>query len=234
MKPLSVRTYIISLALWLSLCVGAAAIVVGLNIRDVEKALTQYGDAYSNHLDKQMVSSETILIGFSALFASVGRTDPSKAARYVRQVIKANPHIYSLEIVQAVEKSQLGEFVAQKRRDGVPNFTVKSFSYDTDRKWQAPTEKAAYYPIVFMEPIPSGFEDILGLDVESAPFLRRAMAESLERRVPAASHPFRLVEGNLAYVVFCPIPRLIQRDDSSLALASQDELVVDMVTMPRI
>jgi len=61
------------------------------------------------------------------------------------------------------------------------------------------------------------------------PFLRRAMNESLQRRAPVASQPFRLVEGNLAYVVFCPISETFQRDDSPLALTILDELVVDMV-----
>lgn len=229
MKPLSVWTYVVSLALWLSLCLGAAAIVVELNIRNVEKSLTQYGDAYSDHLDKEMVSSETILKGFSALFGAVGSTDPVKAARYVRQVVEANPHIFALEIVQAVAKNQLVAFVSSKRRDGIPNFTVKSFSYDSDRKWQALKEKSFYYPIVFMEPMPSGSEDVLGLDVESVPFLQRALNESLQRRAPVASHPFRLVQGNLAYVVFCPIPQTFQHKDSPLALRTRDELVVDMV-----
>jgi diguanylate cyclase (GGDEF)-like protein len=191
--------------------------------------LTQYGDAYSDHLNKEMVSSETILKGFSALFGAVGRTDPDKASRYVRQVIESNPQIFALEIVQTVSNSQLEEFVAGKRREGISNFTVKSFSYDSDRKWQALKEKPLYYPIVFMEPMPSGSEDVLGLDMESVPFLRQAMIESLQRRAPVASHPFRLVEGNLAYVVFCPISQVFRSDDSPLALVTQDQLVVNMV-----
>jgi len=174
-----------------------------------------------------MVSSETILKGFSALFGAADHTDPVKASRYVSQVIETNPHIFALEIVQAVAKSQLVEFVAIKRRDGIPKFTVKSFSYDSDRKWQALKEKATYYPIVFMEPMRS--EDVLGLDVESVPFLKQAITESLQRRAPVSSHPFKLVEGNLAYVVFRPISQTFQSDDSPLELTTQDELVVDMV-----
>ena len=143
------------------------------------------------------------------------------------RLLETNPQIFALEIVQAITKNQLVEFVAKKRREGIPNFTVKSFSYDSDRKWQVLKEKATYYPIVFMEPMQS--EDVLGLDVESVPFLQRAMTESLQRREPVASHPFRLVEGNLAYVVFCPISQTFQSDDSPLAITTQDELVVDMV-----
>jgi diguanylate cyclase (GGDEF)-like protein len=228
-KPLSIWTYVISLALWLSLCIGAMAFVVVLNIRDVEKDLSQYGDAYSDHLNKEMVSSETILKGFSALFGAVGATDPAKVSRYVRQVIEHNPQIFALEVVQTVAKSQLADFVDTRRREGNPGFSVKSFSYDSDRKWQPLDNKPFYYPIVFMEPMPADSEDVLGLDVDSVPFLQRAMNKSLQRRVPVASHPFRLVEGNLAYVVFYPIPQAFQHDDSPLEHTAKDELIVDMV-----
>lgn len=228
-NSLSAWVYVISLTLWLFLCFCAAGIVIELNIRDVEKDLTQYGDAYSDRLNKAMVSSETVLKGFSALFGAVGDTDPEKASRYVRQVIETNPQIFALEIVQVVTKSQLAKFVAMKRNNGIPNFSVKSFSYDTDRKWQALDEKDIYYPIVFMEPMRSGSEDVLGLDMESVPFLRQAMTESLERRAPVASHPFRLVEGNLAYVVFCPISQIFRSNESPFSLNTQDQLVVDMV-----
>lgn len=229
MKPLSIWTYVISLALWLSLCLGMAVMVVVLNIRDAEKDLVQYGNAYSDHLDKEMVSSETVLKGFSALFGAVGSMDQDQATRYARQVIEANPHIFALEVVQAVAKNHLAEFTAKKIRDGIPDFAVKSFSYDADRKWQAPKEKPFYYPIVFMEPMSGGSEDVLGLDMDSVPFLQRAMSESLRRRTPVSSHPFKLIEGPLAYIVFSSIPQVFPHGDSLPALSTHDKLVVAMV-----
>lgn len=213
--------HIFSLVLWLAFCMGIAATVVTLNIRAVEADLSQYGDAYSDRLNKEMVANEAILRGFAALFGVVGRTEPEKAARYVRQVIGSNSQIFALEIVQKVEKDELDAFVAGKRRDGLPSFAVKSFSYDSERKWETPGDKPLYYPIVFMEPMPPGSEDVLGLDMDSVPLLGQAMNESLRRRSPVASHPFRLVEGNLAYVVFCPIERADQD--------GEDRLLVSMV-----
>ena len=229
-KPISVRIYFTSLGLWLALCLGAMATGVALDIRTVETGLSQAGDAFSDQLDRQMVASETVLKGFSALFGAVGRTEPHKAGAYARQVVKSNPQIFALEIVESVAKDQLPAFVAAKRREGIPGFTVKSFSYDSDRKWQPPKEKSAYYPIVFMEPMPPGSEEVLGLDVESVPFLRHAMAEALQRNAPVASHPFRLVEGHLAYVVFCPIPQPRWHDVPGWVPATRDRLmIVDMV-----
>lgn len=228
-KPLSIWAYVVSLGLWLAACLGAAAIAVERDIRELERDLARYGDAYSDQLNKKMISSETILKGFSALFGAVGNSDPDKVSRYVSQVIDNNPQIFALEVVQKVSADQLVAFVARKRQAGSPGFTVKSFSYDSDRKWQALTEKPFYYPIVYMEPMPSGSEDVLGLDVESVPFLKRAMHDSLQRRAPVSSHPFRLVEGPLAYVVFSPIAQVFRPEDSPLALTTQDEWVVNMV-----
>lgn len=204
------------IGVWISLCLSAIVIVITLNLRDVKKDLIQYGNAYSDHLDKETISSEAILKGFSALFSAIGNTEPEKVSRYVRGVIETNNQIFALEIAQKVPKDQLKAFVEGKRLEGISNFTVKSFSYDSDRKWQPLGDKPFYYPIVFMESNSSGSQDILGLDLESVPFLKKAMMESFQHHKPVATHPFRLVEGNLAYVVFCPIP-------------SQNEFLVDMV-----
>lgn len=229
MKSLSIWSYVISLTLWLALCFVATTIVIVLNIRDVEKDLRQYGDAYADHINKEMVSSETILKGFAALFSLIGDSDPDKVTRYVQQVIDSNPHVFALEIVQVVAKHELAKLVAQKRSNGIPNFSVKSFSYDSDRKWQALTEKDFYYPLVFMSPMRAGSEEVLGLDMESVPFLKQAVTDSLQRRTAVASHPFKLVEGNLAYVVFYPISQSFHRDASPFALNSPGQLMVDMV-----
>src|SRR5450830_389893 len=154
-KSISKWTYVIVLGIWLSLCFSAAATLVVLNLRDVKKDLIQYGEAYSDHLDKEMISSETILKGFSALFSAVGNTEPEKVSRYVRSVIETNNQIFALEVVQKVSKGQLEAFIVSKRRGGISNFTVKSFSFDSDRKWLPLKNKPFYYPIVFMEPLPS-------------------------------------------------------------------------------
>jgi diguanylate cyclase (GGDEF)-like protein len=228
-KPVSPWTYVVGLSLWLVLCAWVAGTVVRQDIRDVQSALNQYGDTYSDYLDKKLVGNETILKGFSAFFAAVGRTDPDMASRYAMQVMANNPQIFSLEVVQAVRKDELADFIAGKKRDGIANFAVKSFSYDSDREWQALPEKATYYPIIFMEPIPPGFDTIRGLDVDSVPFLQRAMNESIKRRSPVASHPFKLVEGNLGYVVFSPISRALRQSGTARVQEPKDDLLVDMV-----
>ena len=228
-RPLSTWVIVASIAGWLSLCFAAASIVIERDIRNVNDELTQYGEAYADHLNKELVGNESVLKGFSALFAAVGNTSPKQVSRYVGQVIESNPQIFSLEIVQKVPGGQLAEYITRRRRNGLPGFTVKSFSYDSDRKWQPVGDKPFYYPIVFIAPLHRDSEDILGLDVDSVSFLRKALRASLHRSRPVSSHPFRLVEGNLAYVVFCPITRPMRSHDSPQLHDNQDGFMVDMV-----
>ncbi|MDP2153728.1 MAG: diguanylate cyclase [Methylotenera sp.] len=204
-KPISTLTIFIALVVWISLCLMVLWTVVNLNLRDAERNFTEHGEDYVDKLNRSMVSSETVLKGFSALFAAIGNTDPEKVSVYVKSVIDSNDQIFALEVIQKVPKQQLEDFITSKRLSGDPNFTVKSFSFDHSRGWKALQDKPIYYPIISMEPPSANSEEILGLDVSSVPFLETAILQAISLKSPVASHPFRLIEGNLAYVVVCPI-----------------------------
>ena len=190
--------------LWLFLWFGVVAAIVSMNLQDAKNDLISLGDDYTFSLNNQFVRNETILKGFAALFGAVGCSDPAAVRRYVGQIIKDNPQIFSLEIVEKVSREHLAEFI-RRQRLAAPDFALKTFTYGTTRKWLPPVDKADYYPIVFMEPMRPGAEAVLGLDIDSIPFLKHAMYEAIKDRKPTASRPFTLVEGNRAYVIFYPI-----------------------------
>jgi diguanylate cyclase (GGDEF)-like protein len=229
MKPLSRWNYLMAMLLWLSLSFALSAIVMAQDIRGVKDDLIQFGDAFADHLNRKMVGTETILKGFSAMFGAVGNTDPAQASSYVRQVIANNPEIFALEIVQKVDKRNLHDFIARKRHEGSPDFAVRSFSYGTERKWVPLQDKCCYYPIVFMEPMTEKSSKVIGLDVGSVPFLSRAMFDSLRHQAPVSTHPFRLVEGNTAYVVFYPIQDAGTHHVPNVAYPARHDELVDMV-----
>lgn len=129
-KPISTLTIFIALVVWISLCLMVLWTVVNLNLRDAERNFTEHGEDYVDKLNRSMVSSETVLKGFSALFAAIGNTDPEKVSVYVKSVIDSNDQIFALEVIQKVPKQQLEDFITSKRLSGDPNFTVKSFSFD--------------------------------------------------------------------------------------------------------
>ena len=215
-QPISRWTYVLVLVIWLFICFSAVINLIALDIREAEKDLNSFGISYSDNIDKEMIASETILKGFSALFSAIGDTEPEKVAHYVRSVIKENDQIFSLEISQKVPKNLLKTFESRKRAEGLTNFTVKAFAYESSREWEPLKDNPYYYPIIFIEPLPQGYENVLGLDLNSVPSLQEAMAEALSKNTSVATHPFKLIEGNLAYVVFCPIQ-------------SQKDLIADMV-----
>lgn len=215
-KPIPTLAIYMALVVWVSLCLVALLAVINLNLRDAEKSFTEHGEDYVDKLNRGMVSSETVLKGFSALFVAIGNTNPEKVSLYVKSVIDTNNQIFALEIIQKVAKKQLQDFIVSKRLNGNPSFTLKSFSFNGHRGWQHPQDKPFYYPVIYMESLSSGSEEIIGLDVSSVPLLESAVTQAITLRRPVASHPFRLIQGNLAYVVFYPIK-------------SEDNMIVDMI-----
>jgi len=215
---------IFSILSWLILFLFIIVSVIEQDIEQKKSQMDRFTTNYSEQLNKYLISNNTILKGFSALFAAVGKTYSTETKDYAKEVIEANPQIYALEVVQKVGNDQLGSFVEDMRQNTDPDYTVKSFSYESDRKWQELKEKPTYYPLVFMEPLRPGSEDVLGLDMESVPFLKRAMLDSIKNRSPVMSHPFRLIEGNRAYVVFSPITQKFNK-----GIVIHDELLACMV-----
>jgi len=215
-KPISTLAIFIALVVWVSLCSVALWAVVNLNLRDAERSFAEHGEDYVDKLNRSMVSSETVLKGFSALFAAIGNTSPEKVSVYVRSVIDTNDQIFALEIIQKVAKKQLQDFIVSRRLSGTPDFTLKAFAFGGHRGWEHPQDKPYYYPVIYMESLSSSSNEIIGLDVSSVPFLESAVTQAITLQRPVASHPFRLIQGNLAYVVFCPIK-------------SEQNMIVDMI-----
>jgi len=104
-RPISTLAIYVALVVWVSLCLIALWAVVNLNLRDAERSFTDHGEDYVDKLNRSMVSSETVLKGFSALFAAIGNTNPEKVSVYVKSVIETNGQIFALEIIQKVERS---------------------------------------------------------------------------------------------------------------------------------
>lgn len=190
---------------WLAFCVTITFFLVSTSIKDAESRFIQYSNAYAEHIYDKASSNQVILEGFAALFGAFGNKDAQEVSHYARQVIENHPHISTLEIVQTVPRDDLDQFRQQQRKAGYTNFQIKTFGYDSDRKWHYAKDKAVYYPIVFMEPMRPEAAEMLGLDVGSVDFLRPAILQSITQKRAVSSRPFRLVQGPQAYVIFMPV-----------------------------
>ncbi|MFZ0258350.1 MAG: CHASE domain-containing protein [Gammaproteobacteria bacterium] len=168
---------------WVLLSLFLIALVIFLGIRHAKLEFIRSTEALHDRLVQRILSNEVVLAGFSAHF-SVGRKIGSREARaYARTMLEQYPHIYQLEAQIKVASSELAAFERRMRAAGYPNYTVRTFNYETDRRWQEIDARPFYYPIYFMEPLTPQTTPVLGLDRTTS---WRCWAMSCAIR----SHPF--------------------------------------------
>ncbi|WP_165922879.1 sensor domain-containing diguanylate cyclase [Sulfurirhabdus autotrophica] len=206
MKSYLTWTYVFFLMIWLTFSAIITAFVISMSLNNAESRFTQFSNALFHDISEKTKDNETIIEGFAAVFDTYTSTELKKISQYSKLVIERHPQIYALEIVQVVPKTNLNEFIALQHKTGNINFQIKNFSYNTDRKWRPVQNKAVYYPIIFIAPMKPGFEEVIGMDMETVPYSLDAMAASQKKHISVATFPFRLIEGNLAYVIFHPVP----------------------------
>jgi diguanylate cyclase (GGDEF)-like protein len=196
--------YVLVFLAWLILTAVVTAFAISSSIQEVKARFNQYADGLQGSLFDRMQANQAVLEGFAALFGAIGKTDEGAARRYAAEILRHYPYIFDLEIVEPIRQEDMSTFIARQRKRH-PEFEVHTFSYDSDREWKTLPAKAVYYPIIFLEPMRPGSEKVLGLDIDSVGFLRDAMFRSIRDGATSATPPFRLVEGNLAYVAFRPV-----------------------------
>lgn len=210
---------------WFLLASFVMASSIASDLRSAKLRFIEYTNSLYGEIDNRIQTNEAVLEGITAFLGVSGTMDDgAQISRFAQQVRARHPHIAQIEVVETVARQDLPRFIARKRASGLPEFQIRSFTYDSGRFWQSIDDKPRYYPIVFMEPMPAESRDTLGLDMDSVPFLRLAMNASASQKHAVATHPFRLVEGDWAYVMFRPVapprtPEVSARDEKRLFAA---------------
>jgi diguanylate cyclase (GGDEF)-like protein len=210
---------------WFFLASFVTASSISNDLRSAKLRFLEYANSLYGEIDNRVQTNEAVLEGITAFLGVSGTlNDSAQISHYAKQVRARHPHIAQIEVVETVARQNLPRFIARKRASGLPEFQIRNFSYDSGRSWRSKDDKPWYYPIVFMEPMRTESRDILGLDMDSVPFLRLAMSASARQRHAVATHPFRLVEGDWAYVIFRPVVPLhtagARSDDEKRLFAS--------------
>ncbi|MDF1582371.1 MAG: CHASE domain-containing protein [Methyloprofundus sp.] len=171
-------------------------------------------NAYYQQVNTNAQINESILEGFSAMISTTQDLDRARIRNYAQKILKQYPHIFMFEIAEKVPKAQLQRFSDYYRKNIFPEFKVKAFSFETDRQWHPVTKAKHHIPIIFIEPFISESEQILGLDINSNEFFKRALQKSEKLNRSIASEPFKLIEGDLAYLIHKPISAAEQNNQS--------------------
>lgn len=188
---------------WLSLMIGLVVLVLLRDVATARYSFQQHGEHAFGVVREKLVSAETLLVGFAAALDTTIADDYAQAAAYARQVLKSHPKVYAIEAIRRVPNAYLDFPRAFPTHPPDMELQIKTYSYESDRKW-APVslKKPFYYPIVFLEPPIAEALDIIGLDVDSVDFLAASLEQAAVTGKPVAGKAFRLVEGPLAFAVF--------------------------------
>ena len=201
----SYRLHTLAVFVWLLLLMLILFLVVQHDINQAEDEFEQYADNVFKQVSDKVNANELMAEGFSGLLSTMPEIDRKEAATYARHMLQRYPHVFMFEIAEKVPREQLAEFETKMQRNVYRDYKVRTFSYETDRKWLTVADKPIYYPITFIEPMLPGSIKVLGLDIETNSFLRKPLMESYALKRAYASQPFELAEGGRAYVLLCPV-----------------------------
>jgi diguanylate cyclase len=192
---------------WAAVASVTMGLVFKLVLHKAEVAFNQRVMQLHDSIELIARDNESILEGFTAFLSATEYVDRESASRYARQILARYPHINALEVALIVNRHDLAKFTREQKRSGFPKFKVKAFSYMAVRRtWQPVKKKPIYNPIIFIEPMSPNTKQLIGTDMDSAPFLRDALNQSKKLHSSVATIPFNLVEGLRGYILFHPVP----------------------------
>ncbi len=192
---------------WAAVASVTTGLVFKLALHEAEVAFNQRVVQLHESIELIARDNESILEGFTAFLSAIEYVDRESASRYARQILARYPHVNALEVAVIVKQNDLTEFIASQKRSWFPLFKVKAFSNETGHyTGQAVEKKPIYTPIIFIESISPNTQQLIGVDMDSAPFLRDALNQSKKLQACVATVPFKLVEGSRGYVLFHPVP----------------------------
>jgi signal transduction histidine kinase/ActR/RegA family two-component response regulator len=202
---MQLRFLYLSVFFWLMLLV---MVMIGIILSDINSAKLLLINSVNSHYQQvsdRVRTNEAVLEGFAALVSSMQDLDRPHIRNYAKEMLKQYPHIFMFEIVEAVPYEKLDAFIKHYQVTVNPDFKLKRFGYETDRKIKPVKKQDMYLPIVFMEPFPAESQEVLGLDLFSNNFFNRSFSKNLPYNRSVITKPFKLIEGNLAYLIYKPI-----------------------------
>ncbi len=201
------RIYLIVILIWLLLIAVGMAASIAFDLQRAEKLFLDNVNGHYREASERLRINESVLDGFAAMVSASNGLDRERIRVYAQQMLKQYPHIFMFEIVETVPRERVESFIEHQRRTVAPDFEIKAFGFATDRRWRAVEDKPHYMPIIFMQPFLDGSREVLGLDLDSTEFLRIALLESRGAERAAITIPFKLVEGDWAYLISRRVPQ---------------------------
>ena len=199
------KIYLLVVVIWLTLFVTVISLIITFDIQRAKILFNDHANTHFQQVNNRVHINESILEGFAAMVSTSNSHDWTRIRSYAQKMLEQYPHIFKFEIVEKVSGDKLDSLSDYYRQNFHPDFKVKAFRYESDRQWQGVKKVPYHLLIVFMEPLTSESRKVLGLDIGSNEFLMRSLQKSEQERRMVSTDPFKLVQGQLAYLLQIPI-----------------------------
>jgi len=233
-NPKLVYTYVI--IAWVVFVALVMTFGILNDVKESRENFREQGVAVKEAINQRVSVNQSILQGFSTIISVMGKLNHASIRQYARQMQVKYPHIFMFEIVDKVQHNNLQEFIETYRRL-YPDFDIKTFDFEGDRTWKEANKNEYYLPIVFMEPLLRESRIMLGMNLEANELFRGSLLESMKTNKPAASVPFKLIEGPRAYLLHQPVinqePGQITTDASFAMLVVRADSLIDKDDLER-
>jgi|GEM_PF-5172590 len=204
LQPIPRRSINLVVTVWILVCFSFVGSTVIDQIESQRVRFNSASEDYRQELNQEFLATTWALKSFSSLFVTSGYTAPERVTSYVDDIVKEQPSIFALEVMQRVKHANLDSFIEKKKQTD-SDFRIKTFDY-TERRWKSGLDTFVHYPIIFAEPQPPVNKDVIGLDIANIPFLAPVIEKAYKTKTTVWTHPFKLVEGYLGFLIFTPIP----------------------------
>lgn len=185
------------------------AISVTLDVLRAEQRFEDRANFIQSRFEALAGRNLIALQGFSALLKVTDPDNRDALFVYAQEVLQTQPPVYMLEVAHKVTREQLPALSASMAQQGIESFEPKRG--EQGRLLPVP-DKPVYYLLSFMAPPLPEARQVLGLDLESTTYLRSVLHEVVNTNRAVASPPFRLIEGDIAYLLI----RSVERDDQQV------------------
>lgn len=223
--------YIILTTGWALLTIMMLALVLAMDYQRFKSDFYLLAYHTEQHIKSRIKANEAVLEGFSAFIAALDNFDRQRITQYCQQIHHRFPHIFLFEVAQHVNASEMPAFIQQQKKAIAPDFTVKAFDYVSRRTWRPLPEKQYYYPLIYLYPLAKKSRQVLGLDLTSHEHIRKPLERAIKTGSYQTSVPFRLIEGDKAYLMFLPVSSLQNERRIKNAQALQPKYLVLIVLL---
>ncbi len=216
-KPIKTKRSIY--LLWLTLCLLSFSLYTLYWWQHQHILHTQKHNAITQQIGQLQAQADTVLESFAAFQSRQSFPTDQSIRPFAQLLLKRNPHIYCLQTVQRVLQDDVNDLELTMRSAGYPQFRVHDFDFNQRSRSLPKNRRDTYFPIVFMEPLPSDIEAVLGLDIGAVYFLWPQLEVAGKKVKAWSTGPFQMIEGDIAYGMTIPVYQLGgQNSDNSWPL----------------